>query len=100
MRAELEKMNKEIKEVKEENKKLRETSICYIDDEMIEDMKLLWFTVCTPAEWHTDGMFYNKANEIMEKWISPADLQNLKKQRDMYIRGHAQVPILQDVVFE
>jgi hypothetical protein len=81
MRAELEKMNKEIKEVK-------------------EDMKLLWFTVCTPAEWHTDGMFYNKSVEIMEKWISPAELRNLKKQRDRYISGHAEVPIIQDVVFE
>ena len=115
MRAELEKMNKEIKEVKEENKKLREIiDECDVHIEKVnsrrekpkgqikqmkEDMKLIWFTTCTPPEWH-DGKFYDKSVEIMEKWISPADLQNLKKQREMYFNGHAQVPILRGVEFE
>ena len=114
-RAELERMDNEIKRMNEENKKLREMieenkkHREMIDDAeenqimcgMIqEDMKLLWFTVCTPPDWHDDGKFYDKSVEIMEKWISPADLRNLKKQKDMYMRGHAEVPILQDVVFE
>lgn len=120
-RAELERMDKEIKtmdkkikETKEENKKLREMieenkkHREMIDDAeenqilrgMIqEDMKLLWFTVCTPPEWH-DGKFYDKSVEIMEKYLSFADLQNLKKQRDRYMSGHAEVPILKGVVFE